>query len=60
MLDKYKDYIWLTCLLGCFAGLWYHYWVKPNDATMNEIMQCMGEDRTREVFEECRVLVKGE
>ena len=60
MTDTYKDYIWLISLFIIFAGMWYYFWIQPRDESMDKIMTCMGDDRSKEAFIDCRELVSGE
>ena len=60
MLNEIKDCSWIIIAGLAIAGLWYCFWVQPNDATMSEIMDCMGDDRSKQSYERCRVLVVGD
>ena len=51
-----KESLW-GFLLGAFAAvLWWAFYVQPNDEIMTNIMDCMGDDRTRETYDDCRKL----
>lgn len=57
MRRNLKEVTWVFAL-GVFAAvLWYIFWVRPNDTVMTDIMECMGDDRTRGKYDECRKLV---
>ena len=57
MIPRTRQEIIETALfLGLFAALgiaWYFAWVKPNDEAMHRIMECMGNDSTREAYDAC-------
>ena len=40
--------------LATVAVGWYKVWVEPNDAITGQIVACMGEDMSREAYDECR------
>jgi len=57
MRKELKEASWVF-LLGTFAAvLWWVFYVQPNDKIMTDIMDCMGDDRTRETYDECREIV---
>lgn len=40
--------------LATVAVGWYKVYVEPNDEVALQIASCMGEDRSREAYDECR------
>jgi hypothetical protein len=59
MVKMLKESAWIL-ILGTIAGIgWYHFYVSPNDDRMNQIMDCMGEDRSKESYSAC-VKIQGE
>lgn len=42
-----------ACLITLLAGTWYFFWIKPHDEMVFWIMDCMGSESGRELYEEC-------
>ena len=40
------------------AAAWYFLWVKPHDAYLYAIMDCMGPDSSRSAYDVCVTLLK--
>ena len=57
MLSAIKECAWVFILGTIAAVLWYTFYVSPNDSRMNDIMECMGDDRSRESYDACSNLV---
>ncbi len=57
MLNEMKETIWIIAVGLMLGGLWYCFWVHPNDQVMTEIMECMDGDQSREAYNSCRNLV---
>ena len=38
--------------------LWYYYWVVPHDQALYSIMDCMGENHSKEAYEICAQEIK--
>ncbi len=60
MRKDLKEMTWVFALGVIAAVLWYAFWVRPNDTMMSNIMDCMGDDRSREKYDDCRELVISE
>lgn len=43
-------------ILG-LAVLWYFFWVQPRDEFLHAVMDCMGEDMSEAVYQECAGIV---
>ena len=44
--------LFMTILLT-FGVAWYKVWVEPRDIYLNQVMDCMGEDREKESYKRC-------
>ncbi len=45
-------------LLAVIAGTaWYFYWVQPRDEFFHAVIDCMGEDMSEAVYQECAGIV---
>ncbi len=53
MLYTLKECAWVFILGTIAAIMWLHFYVIPNDGRMNEIMECMGDDRSKESYNAC-------
>ena len=52
MLKHFEPIIFLA--LGVVVGgLWYQFYIKPHDAARYAILDCMGNDNSRQAYEEC-------
>ena len=59
MLNGTTEFMWYVAAGLALAGLWYCFWVQPNDQIMTDILVCMGDDQSREAYDRCRDLIVG-
>jgi len=48
----------IESILLIFVGLfcmtaWYHFWVEPRDEIRFAIMDCMGDNSSKQAFDKC-------
>lgn len=57
MLKHFEFIIFLA--LGVVAGgLWYQFYVKPHDEARYAIWDCMGNDNSRQAYEDCVAMLR--
>jgi len=45
--------------IGLFlGGVWYQTYVKPHDAYVERVMECMGDSMDREIYDHCVETIK--
>ena len=57
MLKELREMLWFFLLALIVAGLWYHFYVRDNDAMVSEILNCMQGDRSKDAYNACRQTV---
>ena len=53
-----RDALTLFAVCLAIAIAWYFAWVKPNDAFLHSVMDCMGSDHSRDAYDVCVTLLK--
>ena len=49
----YVDIIKAAIIVSIFAIGWFVIYVEPNDKFLHEVMECMGDERSRQAYDRC-------
>jgi hypothetical protein len=57
-MNTSMDYLKLIVGFVVVSGLYYNFYLQPRDERLLNIAECMGEDRSRQAYDECAKLVQ--